>query len=246
MPAMLKCGLKQWGELGLTAAHFNAVKVAGYLVIWRGANLVFHDQTTLKEYGKAHVKGGIVDPDWAFSAKFEELTGQALKPILAKFAADTALSSPEKKQGNVVLAATNQPEAAAPAPSPYKTAGDLSAKKVSQLKDVNLTTVQEVGVIVPGTTEGSQYRVYLVSDDCNIAYRMTSGKLSIRAEKFDKAAKVALEDWGLTVHEVTANKRPYASIHVSVTDKKLALKTLGSLAASVVTGDCQTLKKDMF
>jgi len=92
--------------------------------------------------------------------------------------------------------------------------------------DLNLTTVTDVGVAIPGTS--STYTSYMISDDCNIAYRWTGKGLSIRAEKFTPAAAKALEEWGL---DLKKGKRPYASTHLQITDKKLVPRTLGSLVA---------------
>lgn len=213
MATYLKVSEKQWVKAGMPADAFKKIVNKGHFPAWKsGGGIVLVDSNN-DEFGFAKIKDGIAHPDLTFKSLYKQLVGM-----------------PFVIDGGVPDAPTTAAEL-----SPFKVqmkTKDLPKEKIEQIKEgVNLSNVDDVGVSVQGTS--SLYKVFLVSDDVNIAYRYTGSGLSIRAERFTKDAEKALAAWGLKIG--SPNPRPYYSIHLSVNTKDIVARTLGSLAASVLT-----------
>lgn len=216
---------KQWVELGLPADALAKINGKKHGVAWKtGGGVSIVDKKSDDIFGFAKVKGGEVHPDIVFKSKYKELVG---KPFTVNSIA-AALSTMDE------LAKSDELDVDVPTGPVVKPAAKPASKPKPAATGLNLSTVEDVGVLVPGTTGMTKpYKVFLISDDCNIAYRWTGGSLSVRAEKFTDAAKQALSQWGL---EVKAGDRPYASAHLNIANQSLVPRTLGSLAASVLSG----------
>ena len=220
MAAVFKVSQSEWVKRGFSDTDYIALLNNGYQVIWTegGGAWTLRDKDGIT-YGKATAKsqsgGYAVAPDVLFAAKFKDVTGNVFVQGFVNKTKNSPSKSPQPKQSLADALMSHHSNAQQPPASP----------------DLNLTTVTDVGVAIPGTS--STYTSYMISDDCNIAYRWTGKGLSIRAEKFTPAAAKALEEWGL---DLKKGKRPYASTHLQITDKKLVPRTLGSLAACVLTG----------
>lgn len=217
---VFKVSEKQWTKVGFPAPAYHKLVALGYQPVWKlGGGFTLHDVKNEQQWGTAKVKGDKAYPDAIFKSKYKELVGQPL--VL------TAFTGGQVDFSDIILG-----EAGPEAGMPMKTPSQVSPEKVSQIKDgVNLSNVEEVGVYVKGTS--ANYKVYLISDDCNIAFRYGGGQLAIRAERFSDAASKALAAWGCTPKK---GDRPYASCHLNVPNAELARRTLGSLAMSVLTG----------
>jgi hypothetical protein len=214
---VLKVSEKQWVKVGLPANAYKTILAKGFSIVWKqGGGFSIYDLKQEQYWGFAKIKGDEIFPDAVFKGKYKELTGVqflAVKEVTDLADLDLGVAAP--------ISAT-------------KPASALSPEKVGQIKaGVNLTNVEDVGVYVKGTS--ANYRVYLVSDDCNIAFRLAGGQLAIRVEKFTPAAKKELAGWGVEMNKVTDDGRAYGSCHLNVGSPEMARRTLGSLAASVLS-----------
>lgn len=233
---------KQWTEKGFPVHAYDLLASKGYGLAWKGGGgITMVHKASEEAFGFAKIKGDNVEPDLVFRTKYKEVMGIPL--VLAKLGAPEIL---DVQEGSVAAPAPYSPPVY-PAPGskkppkkkPLSSPVTMGTANADDSKE-NLTTVNEVGVMVPGTQK--PYRVFLISDDVNIAYRYQSGQLAIRAEKFTPEAKAALNAWGV---QPKSGTRPYASCHLQVPDKATVVKTLGSLAASVLTGaPAKQLAKD--
>jgi hypothetical protein len=216
---VFKVSEAQWVKQGLPASGYKTLLQQGYQPRWKqGGGFTLTDSQGC-DWGFAKVKGAKISPDHIFKAKYQEVVGHPL--TLAVTLEDSGQSL-----GDILGEALAQTV-------PVKKAASLPSKKIDQvLKGANLSNVEEVGVYVKGTD--SPYLVYLLSDDCNIAYRYKNSQLAIRTEAMTPAAKKAVVAWGLGL-KTTSDGRSYASNHLSVTSLEVARRTLGSLAASVLT-----------
>jgi hypothetical protein len=211
MAAVLKVGKAQWTKMGLPGTDYDTILNKGYKPVWSGNAWRFADAVSGDMHGTCQysAQNGLT-PDKAFIEKYKQLTG------------------------TIMTIDTSAPEAVA-AQQPTSTIKPKKADVMANGGTPRLCDATEVGITVKGTE--SAYTCYMVSDDLNVAYRLTGSKLSIRAEAFTPAAQAALTEWGLSCNKAS-DGRPYASAHVGINggDKALAAKTLGSFVASCLTG----------
>lgn len=211
MAAVLKVGKAQWTKMGLPGSHYDTIIAKGFKPIWSGNAWRFADAANGEMSGTCQysAQNGLT-PDKPFIEMYKTLTGQVL-----------------------TIDTSSVESVTAQAPTSTTSAKPSKKAVMADGGTPRLCDATEVGITVKGTE--SPYTCYMVSDDLNVAYRLTGSKLSIRAEGFTAEAKKALTEWGLSCN--TANDgRPYASAHVGVQgDKALARKTLGSFVATCLT-----------
>lgn len=269
MATIFKVSAAEMMSCGLPSQLRDAMIASGYPIAWQGSCWVIKNAVDGSEIGYCKSKNHVLTPNHLFAAKVEEITGLDLSHLLAVIkswrsaypdidfkaiyktvymkkhiagkgwlSTSLAIAFPIAYQELV----SKVPAGASPEEEDITTLKVVGEPSPSTLDKVDLIDAEVAGQKVFGTDSGSTYTTYLVSKDGNIAYRIDGPKLSIRVEKCTYSARKALVAWGLD--DKGKNKKTgenYCSVHLQVDSPSYVVRTLGSLAATILTGPAKSV-----
>lgn len=191
---------------------------------WTNSGLPGEDYDLIVKSGHSIVWSGSA---WAFKeATSDKVTGHCLNKATTGLQPDTAFQALYKKLVGKQMAVSDTPQ---------KAGATVDVTNPPKSSVVLLKDAETVGQICAGTSK--PYKVYMVSPEFKLAYRVSSGskQISLRVEAVSSpTVKAKLIAWGFDFKKAD-DGREYGSVHLMLGSKELASKTLGSIIGSTLT-----------